>query len=101
YRNREQTLRLPLGLSDDVILALVDEPVAVPFDWTLEETLAYALEHNFSVWEREMNLRIAQMDMEALRAQDPAPLQLQKAENNLRITELNAAQAERSFRNNV
>ena len=44
---------------------------------------AYALEHNFSVWERATNLRIAQMDLEALKVQDPAPLQLQKAENSL------------------
>src|SRR5690606_32590369 len=76
-------------------------PVAIPFDWTLEETLVYALKHSFSVWERETNLRIAEMDLEALRAQDPAPLQLQKAENNFRITQLNALKADRSFRNSV
>lgn len=99
--SREQTLRHRLGLPDNVTLVLVDEPEAIPFDWSPEETLAYALEHNFSVWEREMNVRIARMDLEALRVQDPAPLQLQKAENNLRITELNALQAERAFYNNV
>src|SRR5690606_24220235 len=101
FRSREQALRHRLGLPDTVQLVLVDEPEAVPFDWTLDETLAYALEHNFSVWEREMNVRIAQMDLEALKVQDPAPLQLQKAENSRRITELNARQAERSFYNNV
>lgn len=101
YRNREQALRQRLGLPDGVRLVLVDEPEAVPFDWTLEETLAYALEHNFSVWERATNLRIAQMDLEALKVQDPAPLQLQKAENSWRVTELNALQAERNFYNQV
>lgn len=100
-RNREEALRHRLGLPDSVQLILVDEPEVIPFDWTLEETLAYALEHNFSVWEREMNVRIAQMDLEALKVQDPAPLQLEKAENSLRITELNALQAERNFYNSV
>lgn len=101
YRNREEALRLRLGLPEGVTLVPVDEPVAIPFDWTLEETLVYALKHSFSVWERETNLRIAEMDLEALRAQDPAPLQLQKAENNFRITQLNALKADRSFRNSV
>lgn len=101
YQNRTAALLHRLGLSDTVQLVLVDEPVAPSFDWTLEETVAYALQHSFAVWEREMNLRIATMDFDALQVQDPAPLQLEKAENNLRITRLNALQSERSFHNNV
>lgn len=90
-----------LGLDEDIELVLTDEPWAEEFDWSLEETMAYALEHSFSVWERDMNRRIAAMDFDALKVQDPAPLQLQKAENNFRVSELNAMQAERTFRNNV
>lgn len=99
--NRTAAFLHRLGLPEDVELVLVDEPWAEAFDWTLEETLAYALDHSFSAWEREMNRRIADMDFEALKAQDPAPLQLQKAENSYRITQLNAMEAERSFQNNV
>lgn len=99
--NRTDAFLHRLGLSEHVALELVDEPRAASFDWTLEETLAYALAHNFSVWEREMNMRIAAMDLDALKVQDPAPLPLQKAENNFRIAELNAMEAERSFRISV
>lgn len=90
-----------LGLSGEPAPRLVDEAEAVPFEWTREETLAYALEHSFSVWERDMNLRIAKLDLEALEVQQPAPLQLSKAKNNFRVTELNALEGDRAFRNNV
>lgn len=101
FQSRLAALRQRLGLAETVELVLVDEPEAIPFDWSLDETLAYALENNFSVWERDMNVRIARMDLEALRVQDPAPLQLEKAENNLRVTELTALQGERTFYINV
>lgn len=99
--NRTAAFLHRLGLSGDAQLILVDEPRAEAFDWTLEETIAYARDNSFSAWEREMNRRIAAMDFEALKVQDPAPLQLQKAENSHRITQLNAMEAERSFENNV
>lgn len=101
YAARKTALLHRLGLAETAAIVLVDEPQAVPFTWTLEETIAFALEHNFSVWERNMNVRIAELDFEAIRVQDPAPLQLAKAENNLRVTQLNALQGERTFRTNV
>ena len=99
--NRRQSLLARLGLPLDAQVELVDEPEAVPWTWTLEETLAYAEEHAFTVWERQANLRLAAMDLEALRVQDPAPLQLAKAENEYRIAEMQAQQAQRSFQNSV
>lgn len=101
YASREAAMLHRLGLAELVRPVLVDEPEAIAFEWTLEQTLAYALDANFSVWERDMNMRIATMDFEALRVQDPAPLQLEKAENNLRVTELNTLQGERTFNINV
>lgn len=98
---RRQSLLARLGLPLDAQLELVDEPDTILWTWTLEETLAYAQEHAYTVWERQANLRLAAMDLEALRVQDPAPLQLEKAENEYRIAEMQAQQAQRSFQNNV
>lgn len=97
YDSHRSALLHRLGLPDDVRLVLVEEPEPVPFTWSLEETIAYAREHNFSVWERDMSVRIAAMDLDALRVQDPARLQLEKAENNFRLAELIALQGERNF----
>ncbi|HEY8417814.1 MAG TPA: TolC family protein, partial [Limnochordales bacterium] len=99
--NRRRALLQRLGLPEETELLLVDEPTPVPWTWDFQQTLAYAEENAFAVWERRANLRIAAMDLEALRVQDPAPLQLEKAENEYRIAEMSAAQAERSFRNSV
>lgn len=101
YTARKAALLHRLGLAETVEPILVDEPEAITFAWTVEQTIDFALEHNFSVWERDMNVRIAAMDLEALRVQDPAPLQLKKAENDLRVTELTALQGERTFRTSV
>lgn len=101
YSARMKALLDRIGWDEQQEPVLVTEPVAPSFDWTLEETFAHALEHNFSVWEREMNVGIAELDFEALRVQDPAPLQLEKEANNLRITQLTALQSERAFQANV
>ncbi len=98
---RRQSLLQRLGLDADAHVELVDEPEPVLWQWDFEETLTYAQENAFTVWERQANLRIAAMDLEALRVQDPAPLQLEKAENEHRIAEMQAQQAQRSFENNV
>lgn len=99
--NRRRALLQRLGLPEDAHVELVDEPVPVPWSWDLDETMAYAEEHAFAVWERQANLRIAGMDLEALRVQDPPPLQLEKAENEYRIAEMNAQQGRRAFENSV
>ncbi|HLT57899.1 MAG TPA: TolC family protein [Limnochordales bacterium] len=99
--NRRRALLLRLGLPEDARLELVDEPEQAPWPRDLAETLAYAEEHAFAAWERQANLRIAAMDLEALRVQNPAPLQLEKAENEYRIAEMNALQAARTFHNTV
>lgn len=97
YENRYTSFLRRLGLSDDVRLVLNDTLPVHPFTYTLEEALATAREVSFDVWEREVNLRLAEMDLASLRTQNPAPLALQKAENNFRIQELNAQKAETQF----
>ncbi|MBO8142295.1 MAG: TolC family protein [Firmicutes bacterium] len=101
YETQLREFLARLGLPENAAVELVDEPELLPFDWDLDATLAYAQEHAFAVWEREASLRMAAMDLEALRVQDPPPLQLEKAENEYRIAELNALQAERSFANDL
>lgn len=101
YETRRRAFLQRLGLDEDVQLRLVDEPEAMPWTWDIGQTLAYAAENAFSVWERAATLRIAAMDLEAVRIEDPPPLQLEKAENDYRIAELNAQQAERTFVNSV
>lgn len=99
--SRRRALLQRLGLPEETRLELVDEPEPVPWTWDLAQTLAYAEDNAFAAWERRANLRIAAMDLEALRVQDPAPLQLEKAENEYRIAQMSAEQAARSFQNSV
>lgn len=101
YANSHSAFIQRLGMAEDVQLLLVDEPETPAFEYSLDETVAYALDNSFVPWERDVNLRLAEMDLEALRVQDAAPLQLKKAENNWLITQLNASQSGRTFHNNV
>src|SRR5690606_13151822 len=97
YESRRQTLLARLGLPEDVELKLTDSLPVHPFTYTLEETLERAREASFEVWERQVNLRLAEMDLENLRSQNPAPLALRKSENSFRIQQLNAQKAESQF----
>lgn len=97
YESRYGSFLARLGLPDDVELILNDTLPVRPFTYVLEEALQAAREASFAVWEREVNLRLAEMELENLRSQNPAPLALQKAENNFRIQQLNAQKADMQF----
>lgn len=86
-----------LGLAEDVQLVLHDRLEVFPFTYTLDESIAVAREASFDVWQRGVNLQLAEMDLSNLRSQNPAPLALKKSENNFRIQQLNAEQAETQF----
>src|SRR5690606_4032468 len=72
YEPRRRAFLQRLGSDEDVQLRLVDEPEAMPWTWDIGQTLAYAAENAFSVWERAATLRIAAMDLEAVRIEDAA-----------------------------
>lgn len=97
YETRRNSFLQRLGLSGDVHLVLEDTLPVRPFAYALDEAIEQAREVSFEVWERQMNLRLAEMDLKSLRTQSPAPLALQKAENNFRIQQLNAEKAEAQF----
>lgn len=97
FETRRSSFLERLGLSEDVQLILDDALPVRPFIYTLDEALDRAREASFEVWERQVNLRLAEMDLESLRSQSPAPLALKKAENNFRIQQLNAQKAKAQF----
>lgn len=97
FESRYESFLSRLGLDPDVKLILQDELPVVPFNYTLEETLETARAASFDVWEREVNMKLAEMDLNNLMAQNPAPLALKKAENNFTIQQLNAQKAETAF----
>ncbi len=76
---------------------LVSEVPVPEFDLSLAASQELAQQNNQAIWERKINFRLTQITLQKVMAQDPAPLVLQKAENNYLINRLNAVKAERSF----
>lgn len=97
YTNRRLEFVERLGLTGKAELELFDAPAVEPLDLSLDAALQLGRAASFDIWERQVNLQMAQMELENQRAQNLAPLALQKVENNHRIEELNAARADRQF----
>ncbi len=78
-------------------VTLITEVPMIDFDLSLAESKTLASEKNYDVWEQAVNGKLAKIALQKVMAQDPAPLVLQKAENNYKINQLNGIRAERSF----
>lgn len=99
-RARDQFLQR-LGLDSDVQLNLTEEPVVHAFSLSLEQVLNHAATETFEAWEREASLDVARLNLENQRTQNPPPLVLAQAENELSIATSEAAKSEADYKAQV
>lgn len=101
YRERVESFRQVTGLGGDAVPLLVDAPALAPVPYALDEAVALAREASVELFERDTNLQLARMDLEKLRVENTSPLDLRKAENSVRLAELQLTKAESSVQSSV
>ncbi|NLY11775.1 MAG: TolC family protein [Firmicutes bacterium] len=97
YQNALNDFLFVLGVIGNYDKAVLPSEVpVVTFDLELNDTLRLAKENNLGIWQQSINYRLAEINFEKIKAQNPAPLELQKAENNFAVTVLNQLKVERN-----
>jgi len=87
-----------LNLQEGVTFKLTDEIAYEPYNISLGKAQEEALVHSDKLAEAQDNLKLAETNLDMVKAGDTAPLDLSKAENDLKIAELNVAKVEANVR---
>ncbi len=87
-----------LNLQEGVTFKLTSEIAYEPYNISLGKAQEEALVHSDELAEAQDNLKLAETNLDIVKAGDTAPLDLSKAENDLKIAELNVAKVEANVR---
>lgn len=86
YEREKRALLLELGIQDKSIELKPMSNIEMPtIPYTFTQAMKIFLESNYSLWEREMRLRLGEINLEKMRVQGVGSLEIEMAENRHQI----------------